>query len=152
MMRVAPLDFQKLRNLITEVEANLKALTAFSSMSAAVFSADRKNYGLAEHHLRRALEGVLTISTHILSRLPVKTKDYQEVITTLGEQGVVPKEFAERNKKLAGYRNRLVHMYWEVSPEELYTVIIEHNEDITAFCGYFRAVLAEPEKFGLQAA
>lgn len=152
MMRAAPLDFQKLRNLIAEVEANLKALSAFSSMSVAVFSANRENYGLAEHHLRRALEGLLTISTHILSRLPVKTKDYQEVIVMLGEHGVVPKEFAERNKKLAGYRNRLVHMYWEVSPEELHAVITEHSGDIAAFCGYFRAVLAEPEKFGLSAA
>lgn len=152
MMRIAPLDFQKVRNLIAEVEANLKALSVFSSMSAAVFSADRKNYGLAEHHLRRALEGILTISTHILSRLPVKTKDYQEVIVALGEQGVVPKEFAERNKKLAGYRNRLVHMYLEVSPNELHAVILEHQKDIAAFCGYFRATLAEPEKFGLHAA
>lgn len=152
MMRTTPLDFQKVRNLIAEVEANLKELSEFAVMSATAFSSERKNYGLAEHHLRRALEGVLTIGTHILSRLPVKTKDYQEIIVALGDHGILPKDFAERNKKLAGYRNRLVHMYWEVSSEELHKVIFEHKPDITAFCGYFRAVLAEPEKFGLQAA
>jgi len=150
MIRTIPIDLNKIRNNIAEIKNNLKELSVFAKMSAAEFRADKKNYGLAEHHLRRSLEGILTIGTHILSRLPAKTKDYQEVIVSLGEQGIIPKDFAEKNKKLAGYRNRLVHIYWEVSADELHEVIKSHLSDIEEFCCYYRAVLQNPEKFNLR--
>jgi len=85
MIKYAPLDISKIKNLVAEVQNNLKELEKFSLLSFEDFHKDKRNYGLSEHHLRRALEGVLTIGTHILSRLPVKTKDYQEVILSLGD-------------------------------------------------------------------
>ena len=86
----------------------------------------------------RALEGILAIGTHILSRLPnVKMKDYQSIIESLGTQNVIPKNFAEKNKKLSAYRNRLVHLYWEISEIELYEIIKQHLKDIDRFCNYF---------------
>ncbi len=137
MIKYAPLDISKIKNLISEIEENVLALKEFSSMPLEKFKADKKNYGLCEHHLRRALEGVLTIGTHILSRLPAKTKDYQEIILSLGKLGIIPKDFAEKNKQLAGYRNRMVHIYWEISEEEIYKITKEHLADIEKFCEYY---------------
>jgi uncharacterized protein YutE (UPF0331/DUF86 family) len=145
-----PLNIQKIRNIIADIEGNLEELKSLASLSLEEFRSDRKNYGLAEHYLRRSLEGILTIGSHILSRLPAKTKDYQQIIISLGEYGIIPKDFAEKNKRLASYRNRLVHLYWEVSLNELYTVIQQHLEDLTLFCRYFRDVLKTPERFGLR--
>lgn len=149
MIRHAALDINKIRNLIADVQKNIKELSDLSKLSLNDFKTDNKNYGLAEHYLRRSLEGILTIGTHILSRLPVKTKDYQEIVVSLAEQKIIPKKFAERNNRLAGYRNRLVHMYWEVSEDEMYKVINEHLGDLDMFCRYFQKVLQNPEKFGL---
>ncbi len=137
MIKYASLDISKIKNLISEIEENAAVLKEFSSMTPEEFKADKKNYGLCEHHLRRALEGILTIGTHILSRLPVKTKDYQEIILSLGKLGVIPEDFAEKNKQLASYRNRMVHIYWEISPDEIYKIIKKHLEDIEKFCEYF---------------
>ncbi|PIP24331.1 MAG: DUF86 domain-containing protein [Candidatus Nealsonbacteria bacterium CG02_land_8_20_14_3_00_37_10] len=137
MIKYASLDINKIKNLLSEVQENIQALKEFSSLSFKDFSNDKKNYGLSEHHLRRALEGVLTIGTHILSRLPVKTKDYQEIILSLGKHKIVPEDFAEKNKKLASYRNRLVHMYWLVSEKEIHQIIREHLKDLEKFCQYY---------------
>jgi uncharacterized protein YutE (UPF0331/DUF86 family) len=71
---------------------------------------------------------------------------------SLGQHGILPVDFAEKNYKLASYRNRLVHLYWEVSTEELYQVITQHLDDLKLFCSYFQEVLKEPEKFGLREA
>jgi len=150
MVRDNPIDLNKIKNALAGVETNVKELEVFAKMDETDFAADKKNYGLAEHHLRRALEGILTIGTHILSRLPVKTKDYQEIIISLGEQGIIPKDFAENNRRLAGYRNRLVHVYWEVSAKELHEVIQRHLPDLGQFCEYFRAMLINPAKFNLR--
>lgn len=136
-MKYAPLDIGKIKNLISEIQENITALKEFSFMPLKEFKADRKNYGLCEHHLRRALEGVLTIGAHILSRLPAKTKDYQEIILSLGKLGIVPEDFAEKNKRLASYRNRMTHIYWEISSDEIYKITKEHLKDIEKFCEYY---------------
>jgi len=136
-MKYAPLDIDKIKNLVSEIQENITALKEFSSMPLEEFKADRKNYGLCEHHLRRALEGILTIGTHILSRLPAKTKDYQEIILFLGKLEIVPEDFAEKNKQLASYRNRMTHIYWEISSDEIYKITKEHLEDIEKFCEYY---------------
>ncbi len=150
MIKQASIDKNKIRNLIADVQENINELSELSKLNLKEFKSDKKNYGLAEHYLRRSLEGILTIGTHFLSRLPVKTKDYQEIIVSLGEQNIIPKDFAERNKKLAGYRNRLVHMYWEVSKEEMHQIINQHLDDLNKFCDYFKQVLQNPEKLGLK--
>lgn len=150
MIRHAALDKNKMRNLIADIQGNIKELAILSNLTQEEFKSSKENYGLAEHYFRRSLEGILTVGTHILSRLPEKTKDYQEIIISLANQKIIPKEFAERNKKLAGYRNRLVHIYWEVSEEEMYKVIKEYLEDLDKFCQYFQKVLQNPEKFGLR--
>lgn len=149
MIEKRPLNTQKIRNILADIEFNLKELRSLVSSGFEEFRSDRKNYGLAEHYLRRTLEGILTIGSHILSRLPAKTKDYKQIILSLGEYGIIPVEFAERNKRLASYRNRLVHLYWEVTMDELFTVINQYLEDLYLFCRYFQEVLKDPERFGL---
>jgi len=144
-----PLNLQKIRNILSDIEGSMEELTALTSCSLEEFKKDRKNYGLAEHYFRRALEGILTIGSHILSRLPVKTRDYKQIILSLSERDIMPVDFGERNKKLASYRNRLVHPYWEVSMEELYQVIREHLNDLLQFCVYYKEVVKNPQRFGL---
>jgi len=144
-----PINIQKIRNILSDIEGSTEELKALTSCSLDEFKKDRRNYGLTEHYLRRALEGVLAIGSHILSRLPAKTKDYRQIILSLGEYRIVPAEFAEKNKRLAGYRNRLVHLYWEVSVEELYQVIKQHVDDLAMFCFYYKEVIKNPREFGL---
>jgi len=95
--------------------------------------------------LRKALEGILSLSTHIVSRLPggVKSKDYREIIVALGEFEVLPKEFAQKIRGIAGYRNRLVHLYWKVTSEELHQKVSGELKDIDMFVDYILEYLAD---------
>lgn len=150
MNAMAKLDTDKLRNLIGEVEECIRELEDISKKGEEELLSDRHQYAIAEHYFRRALEGILTIGTHIISRFPTKTKDYQEIILTLGKLKIVPQDFARKNKALASYRNRLVHVYWEVAPEELFQTIRSHLSDLGDFCRYFTEVARNPNKFGLK--
>lgn len=149
-MKYAPIDLNKIRDLEADIQQNIAHVRKFVACDIETFRSGVQYYGAAEHCFRRMLEGILTIGLHILSRLPVRTKDYQEVIVELGKNGIIPMEFAEKNKSLAGYRNRMVHMYWEVTPDEMYSIINEHVDDIDKFCEYYREVVLHPEKFGLR--
>ena len=149
MIQLAPLNRDKLRNLISDIESCRQELAALLVQPKEIFINDRHLYAQLEHYFRRSLEGILTAGTHILSRLPMETKDYAAIIQSLGTAGVIPPEFAQRNIGLAGYRNRLVHMYWEVSPAELYDTVREHVDDIGKFAEYFQVVLQDPKRFKL---
>jgi len=135
-MNPLPIDEEKVTKLIKEIQESVERLKKLKKLSLEEFLSDKDNYAICEHHLRRALEGVLSLTTHILSRLPItKPKDYTEALIKLGEAEIIPVEFAQKIKGMAGYRNRLVHLYWEVSPEEIYGKLQE-IEDFEKFCEY----------------
>jgi uncharacterized protein YutE (UPF0331/DUF86 family) len=147
MIKKAPVNISKIRNILAQIEEGIRELETLSKLSLTDFLSDKRNYIVAEHYLRRSLEGILTIGSHFLSRINAKTKDYQQIILSLGEHGLIPKDFAERNKNLAGYRNRLVR---EITPEELYTVINQHLNDLIEFCKYYQVIFANFKKYGLE--
>ena len=62
--------------------------------------------------------------------------DYRSILLTLGREKIIPPEFAEKIKGMAGYRNRLVHGYAEVTPEEMYQIIQTRLGDFEEYCGY----------------
>jgi uncharacterized protein YutE (UPF0331/DUF86 family) len=51
----------------------------------------------------------------------------------LGDKGIISEDLAEQLVKMAGYRNRLVHLYHQVSDEELYEIIQDNLKDIARF-------------------
>ena len=108
-------------------------------------------YKLAAYHLHRALEGVFNIGTHILSRIPGgKADEYKQVAQNLGKFNIVPKDFANNNlTKMAKYRNRLVHLYAQVTAQETYDIIHNNLDDFDIFLSAIKKVLEKPDNFNL---
>ena len=106
---------------------------------------------LAEYHLHRALEGVFNIGTHVLSRIPGgKVDEYKQIAAKLGEYKIVSRDFAANNlTKMAKYRNRLVHLYAQVTPQETYDIIHNNLGDFDAFLKAVKNLLENPQKLGL---
>lgn len=138
-----PLDKEKIEARIGDIKQALAELKRFQRMTIQEFKADKDNFPLASYWVRVAIEAVLTIGTHILSRLPSngKRKDYTQVIVSLGDYGVIPQNFAKKIRGMAGYRNRLIHLYWEVTPKELHQTLKENLEDFQKFSDYIKKYL-----------
>ncbi|MCY3843036.1 MAG: DUF86 domain-containing protein [Acidobacteria bacterium] len=95
------------------------------------FQRDPRMVAAAESYLRRALEALLDIARHVLARAFGRgATEYAEVARQLGDVGVVSPDQAERLVLMARYRNRLVHMYDEVTEPELYDVLTRHLADV----------------------
>ena len=95
------------------------------------FQRDPRMVAAAESYLRRALEALLDIARHVLARAFGRgATEYAEVARQLGDVGVVSPGQAERLVLMARYRNRLVHMYDEVTEPELYDVLTRHLADV----------------------
>lgn len=96
-----------------------------------VFTRDPRMVAAGESYLRRALEALLDISRHVLAKGFARApSEYGEVARQLGEVGVVSPSQTERLVRMARYRNRLVHVYHEVTAPELYELLVRRRGDI----------------------
>jgi len=131
---------------LVEIDVCLARLEKFKPFLWEEFAAEPDNFAIAEHYLRRALEAVLDVGRHILAKERLgKPRDYRAIIEMLGEKGVLPADFASEFKRVAGYRNRLVHLYHEVTPREIYEIIQHRLDDLYRYCGCILDYLEKTE-------
>ena len=127
---------------IDQIRSSVHRLEGLSRLQLDEFVSEPDNFAIAEHHLRRALESLLDIGRHILAKGGFgKPVDYTDVIAGLGANGVIPMDFASGIRGMAGYRNRLVHAYAEVTSEEIYALLTTRLNDFRKFCEYIEAYM-----------
>jgi uncharacterized protein YutE (UPF0331/DUF86 family) len=56
--------------------------------------------------------------------------------------GVLDRERGETLRKIGGYRNRLVHLYHEVTPEELHQILTTELQDVVDITESIKSWLA----------
>jgi uncharacterized protein YutE (UPF0331/DUF86 family) len=114
--------------------------------------AEEDNFIRAQFYLRRALEGVFHIASHLVSRKTGnRSTQYKEIARALADAGFMDKKFVEESLvKMAGYRNRLTQFYADVTPDELQSVLRNHLGDILTFLKQIKQVLDSPKQFGVE--
>lgn len=104
-----------------------------------LFFSDNRNLWTAESCLRQALEALLDLGRHVLAKgFGIGTTEYKEIATRSQKVGILSQEDAALLRKLAGYRNRLVHFYHEVQPDELFAICADSLHDVTNVADAYR--------------
>lgn len=107
-------------------------------MSPDEFLKDRIRQASTERFLHLTIESCLNIGNRILALYqftkPIRTPvTYADIFRELEQLGVVDRDFASRLMEMARFRNRLVHLYWELEPETVYDILQKRLEDFVAF-------------------
>jgi len=103
------------------------------------FSANQRDAWAAEPCLRRALEALFDLGRHILAKgFAQGVTEYKQIASELEAAGVLSHSRAGLLSSLAGYRNRLVHFYHEVTSEELYEICRDDLDDVLKIKDAFR--------------
>jgi len=112
------------------------------------FTSNPLNAPASESYLRRALEALMDLGRHILAKgFGRGVSEYKKVGAELGEVGVLGRDELALFRKMAGYRNRMVHLYEEVTTEELYQICAEHLDDFDIIIGAIMTWIRQhPEK------
>jgi len=113
----------------------LKELERLSGLPREEFLRDKDKTAAAESYLRRALEAIFDLGRHILAKTGGidLAGEYKAVARGLAQRKVVDEELGRKLVEMAGYRNRLVHLYHEVTDAELYEILSADLGDIRAF-------------------
>jgi uncharacterized protein YutE (UPF0331/DUF86 family) len=132
---------------IAWIDAMLAGIRALPLDSIEAFEADPRTPAAAESYLRRALEALLDLGRHVLAKaFGQPAAEYRDIPRYLAERGVIDEAGAVRWLKMAGYRNRMVHFYAEISRAELFDICAAKQADIESAVGAIRAwMAAHPE-------
>lgn len=98
----------------------------------------KDNRNLVLHHLRIALESVLDISRHIIAvkGFGIADLETENLIDILGKNNVIPYEFSKKIRGMAGMRNAIVHVYWNLDYEKIFDTAKNRLTDFEDFSRY----------------
>jgi uncharacterized protein YutE (UPF0331/DUF86 family) len=148
-----PLNKETLQARVSYIEDSLKSLERFKGIPFEEFHSNPDHFRIAFYDLHRALEAVMDIGSHVLSRIPgARPSSYKDIPRLLEKHKIIPSDFANNQlTRMAGYRNRMVHFYGEITEKEIYNIIQEEIEDFYTFCAYIEEILKNPATFNLSA-
>lgn len=143
-MVISNLNTARIIELVRFIEKCLQEIKYFADLSEEDFLSDKRNPPFVESFLRRLLEAIFDIGRHILAKTyGFKELEYKAIAKELGNKEVVTKEISDALLMMAGYRNRMVHFYKEVTPLELYQIVKNNLSDIEQFIKEINAFLKE---------
>jgi len=114
-------------------------LGKYRNISFNEFQKDLSLVWIVEKGLEILIQNLLDIGAHLLaSEIKNDWEDYGEVILKLGKHGVIPQEFVDQIKGMAGLRNILIHEYLRIDLNKLFDYLKYRLEDFVQFIRYIR--------------
>ncbi len=125
---------EKVEELLQQQQQYLKHLRALGDLQVEEFLADPNKTGAAKYYCLVAIETCIDIGEHIIAadkfRAPM---DYADVFRVLGENKLFPEDFTRTLEKMAGFRNRLVHVYSDVDDKMVHEFLRTRLGDFEKF-------------------
>lgn len=129
---------EKLLTQLRLLKKYLDMLKKISNYSKEEYIADEILKGAAERYLQLSIETCINIGSRIISLEQFEKninapETYADVFEILKNIGIVNENNAKNFKSMAKFRNKLVHMYWELDDEMIYNIIKNNLGDLEEF-------------------
>lgn len=119
----------------------LQRLRRQQGCSEAALAGDRDRRWIVERGLQRCAQNALDVATHIAAGLGHDVTDYASAIDRLADVGVLPRDFAERFRAVAGLRNVIVHGYRDIDLAILHRLLHAGLDDFVLFARHINQYL-----------
>jgi uncharacterized protein YutE (UPF0331/DUF86 family) len=127
----------KLDGMIRNLRTYLKYLDKIARIKREDFLNDPTVIGGARYYLQISIESCLNLGNHVISSEGYRSPDdYRDVFAVLNENNIIPDDFTLTLRQMVGFRNRLVHLYWEIDDELIYSFLQNELKDFDRFIEY----------------
>jgi uncharacterized protein YutE (UPF0331/DUF86 family) len=135
-------DRDKIEGLIRQLRQYTGYLQEIVGQDREEFLKDPKSVGSTRYYLQVSIETCIGIANHVIATDRLRApQDYKDSFSVLNETGILPIEFTRTMRELAGLRNLLVHLYWDVDDQVIYEAIRSELSDFETFVGYILAYM-----------
>ena len=130
--------------LLQRLEEYLKSLREHGKTSKDELQDSDVLLTFVERKLQLAAQVCIDLGNHLISYFGFETpKDYKEIFQILAKEGVISKDLSSNMKRMAGFRNILVHDYLSVDIGKVAEVL---NSGLRDFDDFSTAVVEFFEK------
>ena len=138
------IDRELIEEHLQKMEEALARLAMYQDLSPEVLNSDLGLQWILEKGLQVLIQNLLDIGAHVLAGgFKNDWDDYSQIIRKLAVHGVIPSDFADKIRGMAGLRNILVHDYLRVDLEKLIEFVQFRLEDFLVFMRLVREYLQE---------
>jgi len=124
----------KIEAKIKKIEYYVGLLETYKSDCKERFLNDPMFEGALLHYLYLASDGCIAIAEMVLKYRNIgRAQSYYDAIDTLGEYGILPKEFAYDFAKIASFRNFLAHDYEKIDYVVICDEALKKLDDIRTY-------------------
>jgi uncharacterized protein YutE (UPF0331/DUF86 family) len=126
-------EMRVLSNL-RELDESLKDWERYQQCSLEELRKDRDKRNMILHAMLVSIQAAIDISSHLISQNGLKRPaTYRETFDLLGQAGIISEELAAELSDLAGFRNVLVHIYWDLNLDEIYSILQNDLKTLRSF-------------------
>ncbi len=135
---------ERLEKLISSMRESVRILREIQDMTEPEFKKDIHKQGSAKYNFIAAIEAAIDIANHLISKSGFRApNDYADTFTVLADSGVLEKDFSSDLEKMARFRNRLVHIYWNVDVSEIWKILQSRLGDFEQYISQVGTYLKE---------
>ena len=136
-------DSDIMLRLVSELRKRVRRLQILAGLKKEEIVADPDKIASAKYHFIVAIESCIDMCNHIISRNSFRVPDdYADTFRVMAEEGVLDNKILDDLVAMAKFRNRLVHLYWEVNNDQLYSILTSRLSDfkmvLTSISNYLK--------------
>ena len=118
------MDKDGVLNHLRELSAALDDWERYKDIDLEDLKRDRDKMNMVLHAMLVAIQSSIDISNHLIAENKLrKPLTYREAFEILNESGLISLPLSESMSDLAGFRNVLVHIYWKLDLDEIYSIL-----------------------------
>lgn len=130
-------DPKVLASRIGKLRSYLEKLRILAAIPQEEFLHDFTKVESAKHLLQVSVECCLDIAHHIVADEGYRTPaDYYDTFVVLNEKDILPESFMPTLRQMVSFRNRVVHLYWDVDDATVYRILQENMGDFETYISY----------------
>lgn len=123
-----------MQRLLNNLESYVNDLRASTDITHEKYMNDIRLQRFVERTLQISIECCFDIIHHIISVEGFREPDsYADAFSVLVEQGVLARESLGEFQMMAQFRNKIVHYYEKIDPEQVYTIFKGKLETFDSF-------------------
>lgn len=129
---------------LIELDESLKDWERYQRFSMDDFRTDRDKRNMILHAMLVSIQAAIDVSSHLISQKGLgRPTVYRETFDILARSNLIPEELAADLSDLAGFRNVLVHIYWDLNLEEVYSILQNDLKTLRSFRDEVKSLLNE---------
>jgi uncharacterized protein YutE (UPF0331/DUF86 family) len=138
------LNAESIKLRLIKLDECIRHLENLQRYSLEEYLANPMVQGWTERLFQVSIECCIDIASHTIAGYGLKRPAYRrDVFTVLSQEGYLEADFAADMVEMGKLRNRLVHLYWDIDPEEMYKYLQEDVALLKGFRAFALAVLDE---------